>query len=54
MTRRPYEVYDDDVDTDDNRKSTLRDLDRKQQRKIKTALKTKDLRYILDLEDDEY
>ena len=61
MERKSYKIYKHsggDMYTDDNdeyftsKKHKKRDQERKQQRQIRNALKSKNLNYLLDLEDD--
>jgi|TARA_R110001583_G_scaffold116140_2_gene266733 hypothetical protein len=55
MARKSYEHFaDEEDDVSTSKKSLVRDQKRKQQRKIKNALKSKDLNYLLELEDEEY
>jgi|TARA_R110002072_G_C7640576_1_gene507755 hypothetical protein len=57
MARKSYEhIADEEDDVSTSKKSLERDQTRKQQRKIKNALKSKDLNYLLELDDmgDDY
>ena len=57
MARKSYEHFaDEEDDVSTSKKSLVRDQKRKQQRKIKNALKSKDLNYLLELDDmgDDY
>lgn len=53
MTRQKYEHFDDENEEYySDKKNRERDKSRKKQRKIKNALRSKDLGYLLELEDE--
>ena len=54
MARKSYEQFADEEEYSPSKKSRERDQTRKQQRRIKNALKSKDLNYLLELNDEEY
>ena len=53
MTRQKYEHFDDENEEFySDKKNRERDKSRKKQRKLKNALRSKDLGYLLELEEE--
>ena len=53
MARQKFKMFDEDEDElYSDKKVRERDLSRKNKRKVKQALKTKDVGYLLEIEDE--
>tara|TARA_R100000084_G_scaffold44075_1_gene18145 strand:- start:3033 stop:3215 length:183 start_codon:yes stop_codon:yes gene_type:complete len=53
MARQKFKMFDEDEDDlYSDKKVRERDLSRKNKRKVKQALKTKDVGYLLEIEDE--